>query len=238
MTSTRFERLLPIAGVLAGALFATMGVLQMGMPSITDDDRQAMFRWLDEHSGQAQLSGAAAGYFCVTMLLFAVALRRALRSGEDGESTYSSVAFAGAVLVATAVALQGWVVLAAQEAAGHGNPAVVASLGFLSDFGWIPWVAGSAVMLLGAGLGGLRTAMLPRWLSVVTVVLAVLCLLGPTGVAVYFATPLWLVVTGVVLARPQPARPALPAQASSSSTDQVFTTRSGATPQSSARSHP
>lgn len=199
MTISRFDRFLPFAGVLAGCFFIAMAVLQIGMPSVTDHDRQALYRWLGDHAGRAQLSGAAAGYFCVTMLLFAVALRRALRSGEDGESTYSSAAFAGAALVAIAVSLQGWVVLASQEAANHHSPAVVAALGFLSDFGWIPWVAGSAVMLLGTGLGGLRTAMLPRWLSVVTVVLAVLCLLGPTGVAVYVATPFWLIVTGVVL---------------------------------------
>lgn len=40
-----------------------------------------------------------------------------------------------------------------------------------------------------------------EWLSIVTIVLGVMCVLGPTGVAVWFATPVWLVVTAVDLLR-------------------------------------
>jgi hypothetical protein len=201
MPTSRFERFLPLSGVLAGLFFAAMPILTIGAPSVTDSDPQAYARWVTDHQAVATISGFAAGYFCVLMLLFAAGLRQALRSGEPGESTYSSAAFAGGVTVAVAVALMGWVTLASTEAADKGNAAVVTTLGFLSDFGWIPWVAGSAVLFLAAGLGGLRTAALPRPLAVVTVVLGVLCLLGPTGIAAYLATPVWLIVTGIVLHR-------------------------------------
>jgi hypothetical protein len=201
MPTSRFERFLPLSGVLAGLFFAAIPILTAGAPSVTDNDPQAYARWVADHQAMATISGFAAGYFCVSMLLFASGLRQALRSGEPGESTYSSAAFAGGVTVALAVALMGWVTLASTEAANEGNAAVVTALGFLSDFGWIPWVAGSAVLFLSTGFGGLRTAALPRPLGIATVALGVLCLLGPTGIAVYLLTPVWLIVTGIVLHR-------------------------------------
>jgi hypothetical protein len=217
MPTSRFERFLPLSGALAGLFFAAMPILTAGAPSVADADPQAYVQWVTDHQAAAAISGFAAGYFCVTMLLFAAGLRQALRSGEPGESTYSSAAFAGGVTVALAVALMGWVTLASTEAADAGSGAAVTTLGYLSDFGWVPWVAGSAVLFLATGLGGLRTATLPKPLAVATVVLGVLCLLGPTGIAVYLLTPVWLIVTGTVLhrarsttapaARPAPSHP-------------------------------
>jgi len=200
MPTSRFERVLPVCGVLAGLLFAAMTLLTWGAPSVGDGSAEYV-RWVTDHQGLASAAGFLDGYFCVVMLMFAAGLRQALRSGEPRESTYSSVAYAGAITVALAVAMQAWLALASIEAAGDGRAAVVTTLGYVDDFGWIPWVAGSAVLFLGTGLGGLRTATLPKALAVATIVLGVLCLLGPTGVAVFLLTPFWLVVTGVVLYR-------------------------------------
>lgn len=201
MTITRFERFLPLSGVLAGLCFLLSAVLTMKMPDAPKGDGHAYVQWLAQHQGLAMGSGFASGFFCLTMLLFAAGLRMALRSGESGESSYSSAAFAGALGVAVAVSMMGWVTLAATQAAADGSTAAVVSLGYLSSFGFIPWVASSGALFLAAGLGGLRTATLPKPLAIVTIVLGVGCLLGPTGIAVYFATPFWLIVTGVVLHR-------------------------------------
>jgi hypothetical protein len=146
------------------------------------------------------------------MLFFTTGVRRALRSGEANESTYSTAAFAGGILVAVSIAISAVVTFTATAAAHKHNLEVSTVMGFLDDSTWVPWVAGSAVLFLSTGLGGLRTAALPKWLSIVTIVLGVLCLLGPTGVAVFFVTPLWLIVTGVVLARRQSTTIALPAE--------------------------
>ncbi|HEY3003181.1 MAG TPA: hypothetical protein VGJ44_12610 [Kribbellaceae bacterium] len=201
MQTSRFERFLPISGVIAGLLFALRDpILSWGAPSV-DGDAAGYVRWVTDHGVATSISGFAAGYFAVAMLFFAVALRQALRSGEPGESTYSSAAFAGGLAVALSVAVMGWVGLAATEAATAGNAAVVTTLGYISDFGWIPWVAGSAVLFLSTGLGGWRMAVLPKPLAIATVVLGILCLTGPTGIAVFLLTPVWLIVTGIVLHR-------------------------------------
>jgi hypothetical protein len=133
----------------------------------------------------------------------------ALRSGEPGESTYSSAAFGGGLAVAGSVALMGWGDLAGATAADDGRGEAVRTLGYLGDYGWVPWVAGSAVFFLATGLGGLRTAALPKPLAIATLILGILCLLGPTGIVVYLVTPIWLVVTGIVLFRRTAATPVL-----------------------------
>jgi hypothetical protein len=201
MHTSRFERLLPLSGVLAGLLFAAPALIARGQPSSSATDPTASARWIIDHQGAVGAGGAANGYFCVAMLLFATALRAALRSGEPRESTYSSVAYAGGIVVALAVAIQGWFSLTATSAAGNDLEPVVTTMAYLGEFGWIPWVAGSAVLFLGAGLGGLRTATLPKPLAIVAVVMGVLCLLGPTGIAVWFLTPFWLIASGVILYR-------------------------------------
>jgi hypothetical protein len=206
--TSRFERFLPIAGVLAGLLFALSYVLTWNAPS-PESDAADVVGWYSDHVGAASVAGFALGYFMVVMLLFATGLRQALRSGEAGESTYSTAAFAGAVLVALSAALTGLGYLAAASAADKGVTGAVDAIGFLADFSWVPWVASAAVMFLAAGLGGLRTAALPKWLSIVSIVLGVLCLTGPTGIAVYLVSPLWMIATGVVLGRRQ-SRVALP----------------------------
>lgn len=209
MPVSRFDRFLPWSGVLAGLLFAAMAVADWGAPSA---DSRSYVGWVGDHTAQVALRGAAAAFCCVALLLFVTALRATLRSGEPGESTASSAAFAGGIVVAVALAMHAWVDLAITEAAGKDADAAVGTLGFLADFGWIPWVAGSAVLFLATGFGGLRTATLPTPLAVAAVVLGVLCLLGPTGVAVYLVTPVWLVVAGVALARRQQHAVELPAQ--------------------------
>lgn len=198
MVTSRFERFLPWAGVLAGVCFAVGGYLPTG-PSTPDDPTR--LQWLTGHQGVIALTGVAAALLSVFVLFFAAAVRAALRSGEPGESSYSSVAFAGLVVVAAGSGFNAMLQLATLDAAGQGHADTVRTLGYLGEFTWVPWVAASAAMFLAIGLGGLRTSALPKWLSIPTVVLGVLCLLGPTGIVVFLVSPLWFVVTGLVLRR-------------------------------------
>ncbi len=212
MPVSKFERFLPIAGVLAGILFAVNGFVGSTSEVADPNGVQAM----TEHATRNLVAGLAGGLCCVALLFFVGAVRSTLRSGETGEATYSSVAFAGGILLAFTKAVDGWLLIAAGDAAAAGDKASLRALGYLGLDSWVPWVAVSAVFFLATGLGGLAHGSLPKWLSIATVVLGVLCLLGPTGIAVWFATPVWLVVTGVVLSRRQssmleisvPTRPA------------------------------
>lgn len=202
MPMSKFERFLPYTGVLAGVLFAIGGYLPKVSGDLGDPNAVAI---LNANATRNSIGAVAMALCCVALLFFAAALRRALRSGEGGESSYSGVAYAGTILVAASQATGAWLMFAGADAADHHDKDVVNTLGYLGIDSWLPWVAASAAMLIPAGLGGLHNAVLPRWLGIVTVILGVACLLGPTGIAVWFATPVWLVVTGVVLSQRQEA---------------------------------
>ncbi|HEY3715668.1 MAG TPA: hypothetical protein VGL39_14175 [Jatrophihabitantaceae bacterium] len=209
MTTSRFERLLPLAGALGGLVATTAMILTINEPSITDGE-QKYVRWYSDHQAVETIAGFAAIYFCVLMLFFATAVRRALRSGERGSSAHANAAFAGGIVFGIGITLMAMVSFANVEAADKHNVQAVISLGYLSDSTWLLFIAGLAAFYLATGLGSLRTGALPKWLAIVTIVLGVLSLTGPTGIAVFFATPVWLIVTSILLYRRQEA-PATPA---------------------------
>jgi hypothetical protein len=202
MPMSKFERFLPYTGVLAGVLFAIGGYLPKVSDEYGDPNAVAI---MNDNATRNTIGAVAMALCCVALLFFAAALRRALRSGEGGESTYSGVAYAGTILVAASQATNAWLLFAGSDAADRHDKDVVNTLAYLGIDGWLPWAAASAAMLIPAGLGGLHNAVLPRWMGIITVVLGVACLLGPTGIAVWFATPVWLVAMGVLIGQRQEA---------------------------------
>lgn len=199
MPHTRFDRFLPASGILAGLALAGGIFATHDEPSLEAHDARPYVDWAQAHHTQLGVSAVCGALFTFLMLMFAAQLRASIRAGEGGESTYSSVAFAGGIGVA--LSLGGMSLISAAQASADATAAH--TLAFLADAAWLPWAASSGAMLLGTGLGALRTVALPKWLAVVTVVLGVLSVTGPTGIAVFVVTPLWLIATGVVLARRQ-----------------------------------
>jgi hypothetical protein len=211
MPTSKFEKFLPYTGVLAGILFAVSGFVAKTSDKFADPNALQIMKDNEVRNGIAMIASA---FCCVALLFFVSAVRQALRSRETGESTYSSAAYAGGVLIASSMAIQAWLMFAGADAVNQDDKAALNTLSYLGIDSWVIWVAPSAVFFLATGLGGLRNAALPKWLGITTVVLGVLCLLGPTGIAVYFATPVWLAVTGIVLSRQSdPQHVSLPGQA-------------------------
>ena len=210
MTTSTLGHWLPLTGVLAAVIAAADLVL----PTVPEElDDQFVGEVVAGGAGFL-LAVALKGYFAVVVVLFAVSVRQALRSGEA--SPYSGIAYAGGILVAAssgATAMMGW----ALHDAAHGQADQTAlTLGYLLSESWIPWLVGMTCLLFGSGLGGLRTGVLPRWLGVISLVLAAAGLTGLGGIVVYLLTPLWLASTGLVLFRrarvPTPGlRPPAPA---------------------------
>lgn len=198
MPLSTFEKLLPWSGALAGLLWA----VQMVTTAKTDDPadpaavtvvRNALAR--NDAAGFALLAGA------LLLVLFATAVRTALRSGEAGESTYSSVAYGGLLVAATGFAGFGVAQIAMTNAADARDAAATATIGQFVLIGWLPALVGMVACFWGLGLGGLRTATVPRWFGIVCIVLGVLGVLGPLAAVVYLLLPLWLIAASVVVAR-------------------------------------
>jgi len=203
MTVSKFEKFLPLAGVLTGAL-----MLVTWIPTGPDSpDDPTLTAYLAHHQTPLVISAIAAALACVTILFFVSGVRAALRTRESGEASYSSVAYAGGILAALSGATTAMAQFGSIDAAHHGHADIVRTIAYLTEFSWLPWVAATSVLMLGTGIGGLRLSATPKWHAILTIVLGAMCLLGPTGIAVFFAQPFWYAITGVLLYRRLTAAP-------------------------------
>ncbi|MFF5233403.1 hypothetical protein [Dactylosporangium sp. NPDC000521] len=198
MPTSTFEKLLPWSGALAGVAWA----IQLVTARTADDpvDPKAV-----SIVAGAVTRNYVAGFALIAgsllLVLFAAAARRSLRAGEAGESTYSSVAHGGLLVAAVGFGMLGIVQIALTNAAKAHDAASTAAIGQLALIGWLPALAGLVAAFWGVGLGGLRTATLPKWFAILTVVLAVIGVLGPLAFVIYLLLPLWLIAASVVAAR-------------------------------------
>lgn len=90
------------------------------------------------------------------MVLFGVAVRRAVQAGDRGSPAHAAAAFAGAIVTAVGITFIGMITLAAADASDKHNDQTVVSLGYLADANWVLFVAGLAAFYLASGLGALR----------------------------------------------------------------------------------
>jgi hypothetical protein len=215
MTTDRFNRLLPLAGIVAG-LAIIAGLVLSGAEPADDATSAKIVAYYSDHKAALQISALCAQVAAVALLFFAAGLRTSLRSRETGEASYSTLALAGAVVTALGLSFFGWTTLAAVKAVENGSQASVAeTIHLVGSYAWMPWAVGAATMLIGAGLGGLRTVALPRPLAWITVALGVIAL-TPGGPITFALLPLWLIGTGIVLARADRRMPAASSHATAS----------------------
>ena len=95
----------------------------------------------------------------------------------------------------TSVAYAGWLVVVAglsqmvmwswgliNGAADAADDAALHSLSYVAYFGWAGMGIGLATAFIATGLGGIHSAVLPKWFGILTIVLGVLGALGDAGI--------------------------------------------------------
>jgi hypothetical protein len=199
MQGNTYQRALAISGVLFGIVIAVATVLAGDQPDDSQPAAKVLSYWQD-HQTRAIATALLAHAAAVLFVFFGAGLRSALRSGEAEEATYSVVAFGGSVLTAAGFVIVGMITLAATTAADHGAQEAVYTINQISAADWIPFTAGLSVLMLAAGVGGLRTLALPRWLSWVAIVLGV-AFFTPVGAFGFLLVPLWVIAVSAVLYR-------------------------------------
>jgi hypothetical protein len=205
MASNRFDRFLPLAGVLAGLLFLVGLVLNRTDPSSETGPAETFTYWQDNH-GQHQIVGLlVAPLVAFLLLFFGAGLKRRLEYGR-GDSGHGSVAFGGALLAAAIFALVGMLEGAMTNAAHEGERQAVYTLNQLHSYDWLGWNAAFAALLLATGLGARRNRMLPAPLAWATIVIGA-SLLTPAGFFGFILLPVWLIVVGLMLGRSKTTSP-------------------------------
>lgn len=207
MTRSTFDKALPWTGAVAGLcwigqsfLFATDSTGTPGSTTVT---------LIRDNLVRNHAAVACLVVMGIALLFFATAVRTLLRSGEAREATYSSVAYAGWVVTAAGLAqmvVWNWGLI--NGVADVGDAAAAHTLSLVGYFGWAGMGIGLATAFIATGLGGMRTATLPTWFAVLTLVLGVLAALGnagipPGGLVNYLLMPVWLLAASVIFARRQ-----------------------------------
>ena len=206
MPTDRIQRLLPLSGALFAVVMAAGITLTSGEPDNSASTATIYAYWHTHHGLQLLTNLVLIPFAVLFLLVFTSELRRALRSGEAGEATYSPIALGGGILAAAGLAVTGTLGAAVATVAHHGNMNATYTLAQLQSYDWVPWMVGFAVLLLSSGVGGLRTNAFPKAVSISGVVLGVLCI-TPVGFFALFLVPVWLFCTSVVLFRGQRRAP-------------------------------
>jgi len=197
--SNRFDRFLPLAGVLAGLLFLTGLILLRNDPPSESAVAQTFAYWQADRGRHQIIALLLTPLMAFLLLFFGTGLRRRLEQGSGG-SGHGMVAFGGAVLAAVTFALVGMLEAAMTNAAHEGERQAVYTLNQLHSYDWLGWNAAFAAMLLATGLGARRNRMLPTALAWATIVIGA-SLLTPIGFFGFILLPVWLIVVGVWLSR-------------------------------------
>jgi hypothetical protein len=198
MASDRFDRFLPLAGVLAGLLFFSGLFLLRDDPDNEVGPAKTFAYWQADH-GMHQIIGLiVAPLIAFLLVFFAAGLKRRLERGND--SAHGTVALGGMLFTAVMFALVGMLEAAMTSAAKEGQQGAVYTLNQFHAYDWLGWNAGFAAALLATGIGARRNGMLPRSVAWATIVIGA-SLLTPLGYFGFILIPLWLVVVGLLLSR-------------------------------------
>jgi hypothetical protein len=209
LSSDRFDRFLPIAGVLAGLLFFVGLVLLWDDPASETGPAETFAYWQDDRGQHQIVALLVAPLIGFLLLFFGVALWRRLALGDGGDAGHGPVAFGGALLAAATFSIIAMLEAGMTNAAHEGERDTVYTLNQFHSYDWVAWNVAFAAMLLATGLGARRNGMLPAPLAWATIVIGA-SLLTPLGFFGFILVPVWLIVVGFWLSRrgtgsPEPA---------------------------------
>jgi hypothetical protein len=214
MAPERRERLTPLYGVVFVVLTVVSIVLgSMDSPEDFPGEVGEIVQYWENDPGLLMASGwvgAVGGFF---NLLFLGVLVSRLRAAEGGTGRLSATAFGGGIAAVTAGLLIDTMTLAGAIRADEDGlipPATATTLYDVSQL--LVGVAlpiALAVLIAATGALALRVGVLPRWLGVVSLLLAVGLLILPIAWAMTAVALLWALVVSILLY----LRPGAPATA-------------------------
>ena len=202
MIVRRFDRFLPLAGVVAGLLFLIAFIVDRNDPSSETGPAKTLVYW-QGNRGMHQIVGLVLlPLIAFLLLFFGAGLKRRLE--ETGDSGHGSVAYGGVVVGAAAFALVGMLEAAMTNAAHEGQRQAVYTLNQFHSYDWLAWNPAFAAVLLATGLGVRGRGVLPTPVVWATIGIGA-SLITPLGFFGFVLVPVWLIVVGIMMFRHTPA---------------------------------
>ncbi|WP_183100154.1 hypothetical protein [Nocardioides pelophilus] len=131
------------------------------------------------------------------VLFFGAALRNAVR--RAGATWLGDVVLLGFGGLAATFASWGVIDAALWRAVDHGDDSAIRAMLTMGDVAFLPLMASMIAIYVGAGLAGLASGNLPRWLAVVSIVVGLLAPLGPLGFVGAVLLPIWAVAVALTV---------------------------------------
>jgi hypothetical protein len=210
MSRTTTERLAPLSGVVFFVLIAITFALSNDTPDTDSTTADTVSYW-SAHDSRL-IAAAITGTFAVIFLVwFGGVLRSALLRAEGGEGRLSLVAFAGILTIGITGGIGSALQFTVADTVNDVPATVTQALSVLSEDFFLPFLAGIALFMFGAGICALRHGGLPKWLAWVAIVIGVIAV-TPVGFIGFLAVLVWVLVASVVLylqdgEAPAPATP-------------------------------
>lgn len=189
---------------LTGVAFFVVAIVAFAIsgepPDPTDDSVEEIVEFYVDNDSSQMFSAALAGIAATLFVFFAGYLRRVLRAAEgEGEGgMLSAVAFAGAIIFALGVAIDGTITFALAETADDIEPGAVQALSALWHNDFLPFAVGTQVFLLATGISVVRHGALPVWIGWVAIVLGLIAV-TPIGFVAFLALGLLVAIISVIL---------------------------------------
>src|SRR5919206_1552901 len=199
----RWEHHAPLTEVAAVVLWV-VGILAGGDKTNEDTGRDILAAVRD-HSNQILLSGFLFLLGTALFLWFLGTLRSRLLAAEGEPGRLAATAYAGGVATTVCLALFPGADMAAAINKDDLDPSAASAMHKLGDAFFLGAEYLTPILLVATALAAFRYGVLPRWLAWVSLLIALVLLIGPIGwAALIFAFPLWALVVSVVLWRSWP----------------------------------
>ena len=187
---------------LTGAAFVVLVIVAFVVggepPTASEDSAQEVVDFYVDNETEQMVGAVLAGLAGTLFVFFGAYLRRLLRAAEGERGMLSAATFAGAIIFATGLAVDGTITFALTDTAGDIDPAATQALSALWNNDFLPLAMGLQIFLLGLGLSVLSSAALPKWVGWIAIVLGVLTV-TPVGFFALLAAGLLVLVLSVML---------------------------------------
>ncbi len=200
MSDRRWERLAPLTGILAVALWVISALITEGTATTDADTPQQMLAAYRDDTDAILSASFLFMVGCAFFLWFLGSLRAALYRAEGDVGRVTAIAFAGGISTAVCLMLTRGPDMAGAINEDDLTAEVAQGLNVIDEAFFVGAQVSAIVLVLATGLVAVRTGVLPRWLGFVSFVLALWLVIGPIGwLGLLTAFPVWVIVVSVLL---------------------------------------
>ena len=200
------KQLLPLSGV-ASVLLIVASFIVVGESPDLDAPAREVVSYYSDNDSSLQWGAALLALGAFFFMLFATTIASLLRRDPARGAVAAHFSFAGGIVFAVGATIFAGLAFTAGDAVDDVGPATLQTLHALEMDMFFTIAVGTAAFLLGAGIGALKSGVLPSWLAWVAIVIGVIAI-TPLGFFGFLALGIWTLIVSVMLAMQARVAPA------------------------------